>query len=47
VISNTSGFEVVHGQAPRPEAPPLGSVPGKGVPPKRGRGDPSGRAAQP
>ena len=50
VISNTTGFEVVHGRAPRPEAPPLGNVPrkgAKGAPPKRGRGDPSGRAAQP
>ena len=39
VVSNTSGFEVVHGRAPRPDAPPLGSVPREG--------GPSGRAAQP
>jgi glycogen debranching enzyme len=39
VVSNTSGFEVVHGPAPRPGSPPLGSVPREG--------GPSGRAAQP
>ena len=42
VVSNTSGFEVVHGRAPRPEAPPLESVPQK-----KKKGGPSGRAAQP
>ena len=42
VVSNSTGFEVVHGRAPRPEAPPLGSVP-----PKHGKGGPSGRAAKP
>jgi glycogen debranching enzyme len=43
VVTNTSGFEVIHARAPRPEAPPLGDA-GGGQP---GRGGPSGRAAQP
>ena len=40
VVSNTSGFEVVHGSAPRPESLLLGNVPRK-------KGGPSGRAAPP